>query len=110
MADLNVNEHTAHDKASNSVFSLRGPEVFKIVSRIKKIQVSVLLTSKNVLVLNESHDVVDVLPLSSLESVVISKDFNSVIAIHLYDRPDVLLEVGDKRTDFLLQLIQAVEQ
>ena len=44
LADLNVNEHTAHDKASNSVFSLRGPEVFKIVSRIKKILVSVLFT------------------------------------------------------------------
>lgn len=35
---------------------------------------------------------------------------HSVLVLHSFDKPDVLLDLGDKRTEFVFQLIAVFEQ
>lgn len=50
------------------------------------------------------------LPLRSLESVVLSQHEHTILALHSYDKPDLLLELADARTELVSHLVSIFEQ
>eukprot|EP00347_Sterkiella_histriomuscorum_P001390 403372219 len=68
------------------------------------------LSDEELLVVIQGLDKPDHIPLRTVESIIMSADQHQVIAIHSFDRPDILLEVGIQRTEFVSMLITVFEQ
>jgi hypothetical protein len=49
------------------------------------------------------------IPLSSIDTVVISSEEASLIALHLKDKPDVLLELPTERPNLIANLVAPFE-
>ncbi|CDW86093.1 ph domain containing protein [Stylonychia lemnae] len=100
----------AQEELHESVYIVRGNNsTFKINSKQKKQDITVIVTKSHLYVLRSDFEIEDLLPLTNVESVILSTDQHQVLAVHSIDRPDVLLEVGNKRTELVSVLLQVFE-
>ncbi len=70
---------------------MRGQEIFRVISKSKKLEAALAMTNDRLLILNKNMEVQDVVTFKTLESVVIHRDEHTLIALHSFGKADVLL-------------------